>query len=247
MLVLDNDTVATPASAPADVGRVEGEPRAGLVGPCTNWPRESSGLNLATIIRRTSRPVLRGSGASSTLARFAKSIEPNGFCLLIRRELIDQIGTFDESLGSVSAKIRTIAGRSRPAFATSSRLMSMSTTTGSGRLPRTKLMSAGFHENRLRFRNKWGVGAPRRNQDGSGISTLGGPTGTGSEAERRCLSPLVRPPSLGGRNGDRAIVSGPMTAGLEEDNAEAIRTGWEGGPERGTGTSRGRGASPRFQ
>lgn len=104
-VLLNSDTLVTDGWLERLIAAVESDPKAGIAGPlsnCASWQSIPEFVNAEGDWSENPLPEgLDANGMAALIARDAAPIRPelpflNGFCLLIRRELIDAIGIFDE-------------------------------------------------------------------------------------------------------------------------------------------------------
>lgn len=104
VVLLNSDTIATPEWLDRMITCIESDPRIGIVGPLSNtasWqsiPQIESGGDWAS---NPLPPDLTADEMARFVARYSGRTYPhmpflNGFCLLLRQRLINEIGTFDE-------------------------------------------------------------------------------------------------------------------------------------------------------
>lgn len=104
VLLLNSDTVATPGWLDQLIACAESDPQIGMVGPLSNTASWQSVPDIALGADWAENPLPAGvdldewaAQLSAASARLYPSMPLlNGFCLLIRRALIDEIGLFDE-------------------------------------------------------------------------------------------------------------------------------------------------------
>src|SRR5262249_673730 len=98
ILVLNNDTIVTTAWLARMLAALRSHPRIGLVGPCSNFV----GSEQQVEVGYDSLAGLDGFAWDRAKAHDGRLDDTNrliGFCLLIRRALVDQIGLLDERFG----------------------------------------------------------------------------------------------------------------------------------------------------
>lgn len=104
VLLLNSDTVVTPRWLDQMIACAESDPKIGIVGPLSNTASWQSVPEIALGADWAENPLPAGmdlnewaTQLSASSARLYPSMPLlNGFCLLIRRTLIDEIGLFDE-------------------------------------------------------------------------------------------------------------------------------------------------------
>ncbi len=97
VVILNNDVVLTPGWLARMLMVLREEERCGMVGPVTNhapYPQGVDGLGYGDDMGRMFQEAVRLSTASAGMGFEAARL--SGFCLLLRRELIDAIGGLDE-------------------------------------------------------------------------------------------------------------------------------------------------------
>lgn len=105
VVLLNSDTIVTPEWLDRMIACAESEPRIGIVGPLSNTASWQSVPEIAADGDWAANPLPDGVSVDEMgqlVARHAARLFPpipllNGFCLLIRRQLIDEIGIFDEA------------------------------------------------------------------------------------------------------------------------------------------------------
>ncbi|MBX2997423.1 MAG: glycosyltransferase [Caldilineaceae bacterium] len=106
VLLLNSDTRVTPGWLDRLVACAESDPEIGIVGPLSNTASWQSIPDIALGADWAENPLPTGmdlNGWATQLAAGSARLYPsmpllNGFCLLIRRALIDEIGFFDEQI-----------------------------------------------------------------------------------------------------------------------------------------------------
>ena len=97
ILLLNNDTIMTRGAHERMVTAMESHPLIGLVGPCSNnvpgQQRIESAYQISELESFAAELAARRAGQTSDARVLA------GFCILLRRELVDRIGLFDEAFG----------------------------------------------------------------------------------------------------------------------------------------------------
>jgi GT2 family glycosyltransferase/glycosyltransferase involved in cell wall biosynthesis len=104
VVLLNSDTIVTPQWLDRMVACIESDPRIGMVGPLSNtasWqsiPDVESGGDWAS---NPLPPDISPDDMGGLVARYSGRIYPpmpflNGFCLLLRRELLQEVGNLDE-------------------------------------------------------------------------------------------------------------------------------------------------------
>jgi GT2 family glycosyltransferase/glycosyltransferase involved in cell wall biosynthesis len=104
VLLLNSDTVVTPGWLDQLIACADSDPQIGMVGPLSNTASWQSVPDIALGADWADNPLPAGMDLdawASQLAAGSARLYPsmpllNGFCLLIRRALIDEIGIFDE-------------------------------------------------------------------------------------------------------------------------------------------------------
>ena len=106
MVLLNSDTIVSPEWIERLIACAESDPRIGLVGPLSNTASWQSIPELASRAGDwAENPLEEGFGPvemARLVARYADRLYPrlpllNGFCLMIRRAVLDQVGLFDEA------------------------------------------------------------------------------------------------------------------------------------------------------
>lgn len=106
VILLNSDTVVTPGWLDRLIACVESDPRIGLVGPLSNTASWQSIPEIESYGDWAANPLPEGvtiDAMSRLVAKYSARLYPsmpflNGFCLLIRRQLIRETGFFDEKL-----------------------------------------------------------------------------------------------------------------------------------------------------
>jgi len=104
VLLLNSDTIVTPGWLDRLVACAESDPRIGIVGPLSNTASWQSIPDIEDHGDWAANPLPPGFGVNdigALLAAHSARLYPrvpllNGFCLLIRRDLIETVGCFDE-------------------------------------------------------------------------------------------------------------------------------------------------------
>ncbi len=104
VVLLNSDTVATPEWLDRLIACAESDPRIGLVGPLSNTASWQSIPDIVLQGDWATNPLPDGmtiEAMGALVARFSARLYPalpflNGFCLLIRRQVVKDIGYFDE-------------------------------------------------------------------------------------------------------------------------------------------------------
>jgi len=161
VLLLNNDTVVTTGWLRRMLVALNSDPRIGLVGPCSNFVGSEQQIE-------TSYDSLAGLDAfawewgKANDRRMVETKRLIGFCLLIRRAVIEAVGVMDERFGIGCFEdddycLRTIVAGWRAVIAQDAFIQHFGgrTFTGNG-----LDVSAILHENQERFREKWGLASP---------------------------------------------------------------------------------------
>jgi GT2 family glycosyltransferase len=106
VVLLNSDTLVTPRWLDRLVACAESDPRIGLVGPLSNTASWQSIPELFDTAGEWAAnrlpPGVAPADMAARIARYAGRVYPrlpflNGFCLLLRRAMLDEIGVFDEA------------------------------------------------------------------------------------------------------------------------------------------------------
>jgi GT2 family glycosyltransferase/tetratricopeptide (TPR) repeat protein len=185
VLLLNNDTVVTPGWLTRLLRALDSDPRIGLVGPCSNRVSGPQQIHAqydseASLDGFASQWGKAHEGVLDDVDRLV------GFCLLIRREVIDAIGLLDERFGvgcfedddycvrAIQAGFRAVIARDAFVHHEGSRTFRASGVD----------FSTLMRDNQAKFRAKWSALAPRL--DAGGWVARAVPTG-GLLLERRRL------------------------------------------------------------
>jgi glycosyltransferase involved in cell wall biosynthesis len=124
VVLLNSDTVVTPGWLDQMIACAESAPEIGIVGPLSNTASWQSIPEIESVGDWASNPLPAGmtiEGMARLVAKYSSRIYPampflNGFCLLLRRQLMDDIGLFDEdSFGDGYGEENDYALRARKA------------------------------------------------------------------------------------------------------------------------------------
>ncbi len=99
LIFLDNDTIVTPGWVAQFIRHAAGNPRVGMIGPRSNYV---SGQQLVTDVAYDRVDDLDKFAVSFTdqhRDQLTPSVRLVGFCMFIRREVVDKIGSIDASFG----------------------------------------------------------------------------------------------------------------------------------------------------
>jgi GT2 family glycosyltransferase len=99
VLFLDNDTIVTPGWLERLVGHCERFPRIGLIGPCTGFISGAQGLEDVRYSDTDEMIAVAQAVAVKNRNRVTRTDRLIGFCMLIRRAVIDKIGSCDARFG----------------------------------------------------------------------------------------------------------------------------------------------------
>ena len=247
VLLLNNDTIVTTGWLARLLGALRGDPRIGLVGPCSNCVSgpQQVGVGYDDLAGLDGFAWDWGKAHDGQVEDSGRLV---GFCLLMRREVIDAIGLFDERFGVGCFEdddycVRALGAGWRAVIARDAFVHHFGgrTFVGSG-VDFTALM----HENQRRFEEKWRNGSDEGTGSESSrcLSPFLPDEGTGSESSR-CLSPFLHhgPPAEGtGSESSRCLspfLHGPAAAKMGTGTGPAD-------PEAPAATDQRPGASPRF-
>lgn len=113
ILLLNNDVVVTSGWLARLLAALYGDPKIGLVGPRTSWPECPQWVHPSPPLEELDRFAARLAAAHGGQVEDVDELV--GFCLLIRRETIDQIGLMDEQFGLGQCEDKDYCRRSRTA------------------------------------------------------------------------------------------------------------------------------------
>ena len=108
ILLLNNDTIVTTGWLGRMLAALESDPKIGLVGPCSNsvGGEQRVDAHYDSLAGLDGFAWERGKAHDGAIEDTHRLI---GFCLLIRRAVIDEIGLLDEQLASAASRMTTIA------------------------------------------------------------------------------------------------------------------------------------------
>ena len=157
ILLLNNDTIATTGWLRRLLDAMYSDPRIGLVGPCSNFVGSEQQIEVS-YENLTSLDAFAWEWGKAHAGQRIDAHRLIGFCLLIRRELIEAVGLLDERFGIGCFEdddycLRAIKAGWRPVIAVDAFIHHFGSRTfmGSG-----LDLSSILRENEQIFRKKWG-------------------------------------------------------------------------------------------